>query len=226
MLDDAKDETCDGKDGEDDVEDDGKEEDETTSQSDEDSQDDEDTRTTCAPEIVKYVSTFRDVEDSVEPFSGDNEKSVLRWLKEFEQMAKLCEWSSVQKTIYARRLLRGSAKSFVNFEQCGKTWKELKKALKIEFAKNVNSHTIHKELAGRQKRGDETYHQYMYKMLDIASQVDMEKEAIIQYIIDGIPDDEANKVILYDARNLRELKMKLTHYEAMKNNAKAKQQNR
>ncbi|KYM77026.1 hypothetical protein ALC53_12562 [Atta colombica] len=54
--------------------------------------------------------------------------------------------------IYARRLLIGSARLFVNHEIRGKTWK----------------------LQRRKKRPDETHHQYCYKMLKIASPISME----------------------------------------------------
>ncbi|KYN12093.1 hypothetical protein ALC57_15747, partial [Trachymyrmex cornetzi] len=55
------------------------------------------------------VPTFKDVEESIDTFSGDDGKNVKLWIKEFEELAKLCKWNTVQKTIYAKRLLRGSA---------------------------------------------------------------------------------------------------------------------
>lgn len=57
-------------------------------------------------------------------------------------MTVLCEWSDIQKVAYAKRLLRGSAKLFVNYEKCTKTWKKLQRALKKEFADIVDSHAV------------------------------------------------------------------------------------
>ncbi|CAD1472036.1 unnamed protein product [Heterotrigona itama] len=39
--------------------------------------------------------------------------NIRNWLQEFEEMAELCDWTDVQKIIYAKRQLRSSAKMFV-----------------------------------------------------------------------------------------------------------------
>ena len=57
-------------------------------------------------------------------------------------------------------------------------------------------------------------------MLEIGKQVDMEV-SIIKYVIDGVQDDEHNK-ILYGAKTICELKEKFEFYEAMKENLRAK----
>lgn len=69
----------------------------------------------------KFVPTFKDVEESIDTFSGDDGKNVKSWITEFEDLAKLCKWNTMQKTIYAKRLLRGSACLFVKSDDCGKT---------------------------------------------------------------------------------------------------------
>lgn len=58
-------------------------------------------------------------------------------------------------------------------------------------------------------------------MLTIAADVDMDTDAVIQYIIDGIPDTEINKAILYGATSIKELKNKLRAYENMKRGTKS-----
>ena len=78
--------------------------------------------------------TFRNVEESISTFSGDNNENVRCWLQEFEDMARLCEWSDVQKVIYAKRVLRESAKLFVNYEKCCNRWSEMKRTLISEFS--------------------------------------------------------------------------------------------
>ena len=57
-------------------------------------------------------------------------------------------------------------------------------------------------------------------MLDIASHAEIELEAKIQYIIDGIQDNEANKSVLYGATTTKELRKKFTFYEALLNRSK------
>ncbi|XP_011685291.1 PREDICTED: uncharacterized protein LOC105448446 [Wasmannia auropunctata] len=161
---------------------------------------------------TKFVPTFKDVEESVDTFSGDDGKNVKVWIKEFEDLTKICEWNTMQKTIYARRLLRGSARLFVKSGNHGTSWKTMKGALKTEFAPKVDSRTIHKELQRRKKKTNESYHEYCYKMMEIAERADVEIKAVIQYIIDGIDDEGYRKSILYGAKTIRELKDKFDTY--------------
>lgn len=65
-----------------------------------------------------HVLTFRDVEESMNTFSGDDNVNVQSWLSELEEMCDLCDWTDVQRVIYAKKLLRGSAKLFVDYERC------------------------------------------------------------------------------------------------------------
>lgn len=53
-------------------------------------------------------------------------------------------------------------------------------------------------------------------MQEIVDQGDIEEDALIQYIIDGIQDDECNKTMLYSARTLCELKKCLEVYDRIK----------
>lgn len=69
----------------------------------------------------RCLLTFKDVEDSIDTFSGDDGKNIKQWIKDFDETATLCQWNDVQKTIYARRLLRGSARLFVKYEAGKKT---------------------------------------------------------------------------------------------------------
>ncbi|EZA56078.1 hypothetical protein X777_03904, partial [Ooceraea biroi] len=135
--------------------------------------------------------TFQDVEASMDTFSGDSKLDVIRWIEEFEEMATLCEWSDIQKVVYAKRLLRGPAKLFIQYEKNTKTWKRLRKALSNEF---TDSYAVHQELSRQKKLPDETYQAYIYKILEIATQADVDVRSIIRYIIEGVPDDAVNKI--------------------------------
>lgn len=50
----------------------------------------------------------------------------------------------------------------------------------------------------------------------MATQGSIDEDALIEYVIEGITDDEVNKAILYGARSLCEFKEKLKLYEKMK----------
>lgn len=171
---------------------------------------------------TQVMLSFRDVEESLDKFSGDNSVCIARWIDEFEETADIYKWDDVHRLTYAKRLLTGSAKRFVKYERCAKTWPKLRKALKEEFEELVDSHKVHNELRQAKKKNDETYQEYVYRMLEIAAQTDVETSAVIQYIIEGINDEAGNKSILYGARTIRQLKEKFTQYEKMKREAKSK----
>lgn len=159
------------------------------------------------------VLTFKDVEDALMLFSGDGTQSVRRWFALFEETAELCSWTDAQKVIYAKRLLRESAKLFANFECHARSYHDLKEALIEEFDKTLNSRHIHKELSAVTKKMDETFQEYIYRVLELASHAEIETEAKIQYIIDGVKDEEVNKSILYNATTIKELRQRFIQYE-------------
>lgn len=98
----------------------------------------------------------------------------------------------------------------------------MKEMSSTEFAQKVNAYKVHKELSRRTKKETESYQEYVYKMFDIAKQVNMKSSVVRKYIIDGIRDEETNRMILYGVKGIRELKEKLTLYEAIKKNAKTR----
>lgn len=104
---------------------------------------------------------------------------------------------------------------FVKSSDCGNTWKIMRTALKAEFAQKMDSRAVHKELQKRKKRTDESYHEYCYKMAELAARVKIETKAVIQYIIDGIEDEGYKKTVLYGAKTIRELRDRLDIYVEM-----------
>ena len=168
----------------------------------------------------RLTMTFKDVEGTLDAFSPDDGRNIKRWIEEFEETALLCDWSDVHKAIYARRLLRGSAKLFISFENCRQSWVETKKALVREFSPEIDSYELHRRLQRRKKKNDESYHEYCYRMMEIGAQIGMEQSAVVQHIIEGIDGDEVSKMVLLGARNIPELKVKLDLYEKIKDKAK------
>ncbi|XP_076482251.1 uncharacterized protein LOC143303928 [Bombus vancouverensis nearcticus] len=170
----------------------------------------------CRRACVGSTLSFRDVEDALESFSGNRGENVERWFESFEEVADTCMWSDGQKAVYARKLLKGSAKIFASFECHARTWHELKRGLVKEFSRKVNSRQVHQKLEETKKESDEACLAYMYRMLEIASHVDMEEEAKVEYIVDGIIDDENNKAVLYGATSIKGLRKRLVMYEEQK----------
>jgi len=115
--------------------------------------------------------------------------------------------------VYANQLLRGAARSFVKSQQNIRSWEILKTVLLDEFEVKVSSAEIHQRLNRRQKIKDESLHEFLYALMEIAKPAKLEDESIIDYFISGIQDSPANKVVLYQAKTLKELKLSLDVYK-------------
>lgn len=77
------------------------------------------------------------------------------------------------------------------------------------------------------KQTEETYQEYMYISCSGACKSRRnwpQTEAKLQYIIDGVKDEEVNMAILYNATTIKKLRQRFIQYEAQRaNRAKAKQ---
>lgn len=168
-------------------------------------------------QAVNPASTFtiKDVEGSIPFFTGDDKTPIQRWIADFEDTSTLLGWNDLQMVIYGKKMLRGSAKQYMALEQGITSWAEFKRRMIREFEVEVNSAVIHAQLSQRKRQVTETPRQYVYAMQTIANQGYIKNDAVIQYIIDGIPDAEANKQILYNARTITELKKSLEIYDRM-----------
>ncbi|KAG7196878.1 hypothetical protein KM043_015782 [Ampulex compressa] len=73
--------------------------------------------------VTRQVASFtiNDVEDSLAHFNGDDKLSIDHWINDFENTSELLEWNELQKFIYSKRMLRGSARQFITFEKEVKT---------------------------------------------------------------------------------------------------------
>lgn len=159
------------------------------------------------------IFTLRDISDSVSHFSGEGLPEIGIWVQEFEDCAATVNWSSVQKFIYAKQLLKGAARIFIRSQPNIKTWDSLKECLSEEFGRKLSSLQVHKLLRNRKKRGNESLKEYLYSLQEIGNQIRLDDESLIEYFVEGIPDSRTNKTLLYQATNIKELKEKLRAYE-------------
>lgn len=81
----------------------------------------------------KVLFTFRNVEESLQPFSGEKTQNVKKWIENFELMSEMLNWTDSHSLAYAKRLLRGPAKMFVNTEKKISSWEKLKVCLMNEY---------------------------------------------------------------------------------------------
>ncbi|XP_037957425.1 uncharacterized protein LOC119687237 [Teleopsis dalmanni] len=173
--------------------------------------------TVAAENIVtpKFVLNFRDVEDSIRPFSGDDLLSIDVWLNEFEDISVMMQWDDLQKFIFAKKSIKGLARTYLMSERGINNWFKLKNALINEFKESTNSAELHKLMCSRKIKKNESCQEYFLNMKELASRGNIEEEALMQYVIEGINDLNINKIILYGAKNLREFKEKLKCYESI-----------
>uniref|UniRef100_A0AAG5CT59 CCHC-type domain-containing protein n=1 Tax=Anopheles atroparvus TaxID=41427 RepID=A0AAG5CT59_ANOAO len=161
--------------------------------------------------------TFADIGDSLEKFSGDRAgRDIHEWIEEFETTSESFGWSDAHKFVYGRRLLEGTAKLFVQSTSGLNRWAILKAALAEEFGERVSSAEIHRRLRERRKKADETILQYIYHMQNLAKRAHVEDEAVCEYVASGVNDVPTNKVCLYGATTISELKERAKQYERMK----------
>lgn len=167
------------------------------------------------------VLTFRDFEETLLPFTGADGEDIVEWLSEFENVATMLNWNDQFRFVYGKRLIKGVAYKFVNWQQI-RTYQQLRAALRAEFRVKTNSKVVHEKLRNRKKRKNESFKEYIYEMVNIARKIELDEMAVIEYIIDGIDDDERNKVVLYEAVNIEDLKKRILIYGKMCDAMKAK----
>lgn len=156
---------------------------------------------------------FKDVEDALEKFTGETTKTVDEWVKHYEDVAKTCGWNEIQMYLFARKLLRGAARGAVEADETAINYKKLVETLKKEFNKERTSYEIHRDLMHSKKSASKSHLEYLYEMKKMGPKVD--EPSMVRYIVDGLPGEKTEKSILYDAKNLDELKIKLKVYELM-----------
>lgn len=159
-----------------------------------------------------FSLSFRDLEDSIKPFDGESSYTINCWIEDFEDLSRVMHLNDLQMLVFAKKSLKGLAKLHIQSEKRINTWTSLKNSLRKEFGKTINSADLHLSLSRRKLLRNESVLEYLLKMKELASRGYVEEEALIQYIVDGLPDEVSKKISLYEAKNLSELKEKLQVY--------------
>ena len=167
---------------------------------------------TSGRKALQFAIHYKDVEDSIRSFDGSDNHYIEKWIADFEDMATLYGWDSLQKLIFTRKSLTGVAKLFIQSEKNLTTWKKLKSALQDEFGLKINSAKLHEMLGKRKIKKTESVQEYFLVMKEIAGRGEIKTDALIHYVIDGIVDDTRNKLCLFGARTLKDFKEKLRVY--------------
>ncbi|KAJ3659560.1 hypothetical protein Zmor_011244 [Zophobas morio] len=189
---------------------------ESEDEDDEDDPVDSDDGRAGAAAVPTFTMSFRDIEDSVRTFSGDDNYAIETWVADFEDIAKLMKWSELQQLVFAKKSLTGLAKLFIQSQRNLGTWKDLKRRLLSEFSKKVSTAELHRMLNNRKMKKEESLQEYLLKMRELASKGQIEEESVIEYVIQGINDDPEHKFLLYEAKTYVDLKKKIEVYEKIR----------
>ncbi|GFW88809.1 retrovirus-related Pol polyprotein from transposon 17.6 [Trichonephila clavipes] len=167
---------------------------------------------------TQFWTLLRDISATSRKFTGEDFYSVNSFFRDVEENFELFPAiSSSQKLIFAKRLVCGTAKSFLFSQRNLNTYESFKKALIEEFSDSVTSIEIHRELEKRKMHKTETLMQYFNSMRELANRCDskIDEASIIQYVINGIDGPRSDKIILYGATSFSEFKQKLRTYETV-----------
>jgi len=170
--------------------------------------------------ISRSLFTLKDVEGSVSNFAGTGSPDIDQWIQELKEFALTVQWSQLQLFIYPKQLLSGAAKSFIRSQVNIRNWDSLKAALRGEFAVKKSSAEVHRRLGQRAQRKEETLQEYLYALMEIAKPVNLDEESLIEYFVKGVPDAKANKIMLYQAKTIRDLKEQIEVYKKVRGSYK------
>ncbi|GFW78594.1 uncharacterized protein LOC105457711 [Trichonephila clavipes] len=167
---------------------------------------------------TQFWTLLRNISATSRKFTGEDFYSVNSFFHDVEENFELFPAiSSSQKLIFAKRLVCGTAKSFLFSQRNLNTYESFKKALIEEISDSVTSIEIHRELEKRKMYKTKTLMQYFNSMRELANRCDSKTDeaSIIHYVINGIDGPHSDKIILYGATSFSEFKQKLRTYETV-----------
>lgn len=159
-----------------------------------------------------FAASNQDIENAVTIFSGDDSHQIGAFVKEIESAAQQFGWTPIQTSIYAKRFVSGTAKTFLRTVKAH-TWPEIRQLLEEEFASNLSTAALHKMLAGRRRADGETTQQYTVAMRAIAALGEIEERDLISYVIDGVARNQMERLFLSGASTFAELRVILSRFE-------------
>lgn len=96
------------------------------------------------------VLTFRDFEETIQPFTGSDGEDIQQLLEKFENVAMMLNWNDHFRFVYGKRLVKGMAFKFIDWQRV-RTWIQLRAMLTAEFGAVVSSKSVHDKLRLRKK---------------------------------------------------------------------------
>ncbi|GBO29068.1 hypothetical protein AVEN_86482-1 [Araneus ventricosus] len=112
---------------------------------------------------------YSDIESTISKFNAESHENIANWLDHFENISQLFSLPDLQKFIFAKRSLGGTAALFVKTEPQIDSWQKLKQAWIDEFSFEINSAHLHELLSKRKMMDSESAPEYFLKMKELCS---------------------------------------------------------
>lgn len=181
----------------------------------------------AAPSAPIVRININEIEAMVPSFSADDNYDVFKWIEDMQDAFKILRFDDEAKLIAMRRLLSGTAKSFVRTLRDTNTFNALRDALILEFGRKYTNDEIYNQLRSRRLQPSETIHRYVIEMQEIASRSSITEGELASIIVDNLDDGSNGAAMLYGATSMRQLKDLLIRYERLRQQrSAATQQNR
>ncbi|XP_067638262.1 uncharacterized protein [Eurosta solidaginis] len=155
---------------------------------------------------------FASIEVMVQKFTGDDSYHIRKWFGELEDVFGIMCIDEYMQLLCVRRLLDGSAKLFVRTPMVS-DYQSLKAALIEQFSISYSLLDVYEELKARKLRSSESVQRYLLEMQLIASKANIHEGDLLDAVIAGIGDKLGAATMLYQANNLRELKIQIDRYD-------------
>lgn len=157
------------------------------------------------------VLQFNEVESVLERFDGQG--SGEAWCTHFEENATQYGWDATLKSIYARRLLDGRAKDWIEGKKIY-DYANLVKEIKAEFQVVVNIAEIAETLRSMLRHRGEKAVDYLFRVNKVREHAGMDFNALQYYMVRGIDADVATQTAIMKTKTWQELREHLQSYDS------------
>lgn len=158
--------------------------------------------------------TFSDVEAALEKFDGRS-RPVGEWFEAFEEVAEIYQFSSLQKFLFCRRLVSGTAKLALESESGVTDFAKLKAALTANFGTTVTKGDLYRQITVEKAAKGEASLDFAYRMRKLAKPLALEEEVLCDLIVEGLLGTPHEKVQLYGTKKFADLTSKFVPYDRL-----------
>lgn len=153
------------------------------------------------------IRSIKQLEEIISTFSGDDNTDIIHWIYKYEVIADACCWSDLQKVVYCKRMLRGSARRYIRLLKCCFSWKQLKSCLQDEFYSLPEDYT--------------RPIQYQFQINEFSREVEdpwigrTKRSSALERFFQKKSNNSDNKFTLDNTTTLKQLKEDIAYYDSI-----------